>query len=121
VTFLNPGTSGRFWLQVPNALKGRAQVHGPGNYWIPGPELLPWKGDYWEGGPPGEEHLVVIVSESPVIEDSTLARSTTDEPFVELTDEELDRLRERLKELDPSTWSAGVRSFWVLELGAPQS
>ena len=55
----------------------------------------------------------MIVSDQPLIDERTLARSTTDMPFVALETAELEELMRRLEQRDTQRWSAAVLSFLV--------
>ena len=97
VTLLNLGTSGAVYVHVPNAYVGvdRARAECGRTYAVPGPEFLPWEAlqqqgfDYVEVGPPGWEHLVVLISEKPVLAAGVLARSSGASPFVKLDADEI--------------------------------
>ena len=121
VTLLNLGTSGALYVHVPNAYIGvhGARAESGRAYSVPGPELLPWEAlqqhglDYVEVGPPGWEHLVVLVSEKPLLTAEILARASGDSPFVKLDADEIAGMCERLSEQADDQWSAGVLSFLV--------
>jgi hypothetical protein len=117
VTLMNMGTSGAVYVQVPNALVGvrsaRAEVGR--SYSVPGKDLFPWGGDYREEGPAGWEHMALIVSDEPLIEEGILARSSRDCPIVRLTDAEVQNLSSALAAGPRDRWSAGVLSFLVCE------
>jgi len=118
MTLLNIGTSGEIFIHVPSALLkgGKGYVKSGEEYDIPGPELFPWKYWYIEGGPAGWEHMVAFVSDSPLIEESTLMRSSEDEPLVKLTREEYETLFKKLAEELPSdAWSVCIESFLVVD------
>ncbi len=131
VTFINPGSGGRFWLHVPNFHAVAPKVEPDRRYHIPGPELLPWEKlrdaglDFIEYGPVGVEYLVLIVSEQSLI-DVTIARRSTPTvsfagnqyrsgPTVLLSDEEVEALEFKLDGLKPETWSAAVLDFRVMD------
>jgi len=121
VTLLNIGTSGGVYLHVPNAYVPleETKVKARQTYSVPGPQLLPWDSlqrfglDYVEIGPPGWEHIAVLISDQPVVRQATLARATGGEPFSELTPEEVAEMCDCLGERPPTAWSAGVLSFLV--------
>ena len=121
VTLLNIGTSGSVYIHVPNpyVLPEQAIVKGGHAYGIPGPELLPWERlrrlglDYVEVGPPGWEHIAVVVSDRPIINIRILERADAEAPFVKLTNEELSDLGNILINKPVDAWSAGVLSFLV--------
>lgn len=121
VTLLNIGTSAKIHVHVPNAYVGieEANVEADETYSVPGSELLSWDSlrqfglDYVEIGPPGWEHIAVLVSEEPLIEQGILARATGRQPFSELNPQEIAELCERLTERPPTEWSVGVLSFLV--------
>lgn len=116
VTLLNLGTSGSAYLHVPNAYArlGAAKVTAGAQYSVPGPELLPPDAIcYYEKGPPGWEHLVLVVSDAPLPEESIVNRSTRKRPVVKLSPDEFQRLCVELTGRDPETWSAGILSFLV--------
>ncbi len=119
-TILNIGTSGRVWLQSPNAYVGieKAKVAASQKYQIPG-LLLPDSDlasnglDYVEVGPPGWEVLVVIVSDVPLITEKGIFSSMPESPFVQFNKGRIDELLEQLSGLAPDQWDAGVLSFLV--------
>jgi hypothetical protein len=121
VTLLNIGRSGAVYVHVPNAYVSphQARVKGGWTYAVPGPELLPWDRlrqlglDYVEVGPPGWEHMAVLVSDEPVVSPSMSARSTTESPFAKLTPEEVDGVCGLLTDMPAGSWSAAVLSFRV--------
>jgi hypothetical protein len=117
VTVLNIGTSGKVWLHVPNfhVSPDRARLEAPGQRSVPGPELLPREliRAYYEGGPPGDEHMIVIVSEQPLAEAAWVRRSSPGDPLVHLSETEVAKLTSRLAALRPASWTAGVLSFVV--------
>jgi len=121
VTVVNIGTSGSVYLHAPNAYVGpsEAKVGAGKRYMIPGSDVLPWERlrqcglDYVEVGPPGWEHLAVLVSHEPLIAASVAARSRHESPFVRLTSQEVDELGGLLTSMPPDNWSAAVLSFLV--------
>jgi len=114
VTMLNLGTSGRVWVHVPSALRKPedARVEAGRRYTVPGPELFPWPHDYREEGPGGWEHIVVVVSDQPLILGDATKRLFGDSPLLQLDHEELTRLVGQLND-SPDSWVAGVLSFLV--------
>ncbi len=121
VTMLNVGTSGAVYVHVPNAYTAveHAKVDGGRSYQIPGDELMPWERlgklglDYVEIGPPGWEHIAVIVSDEPMIGHHTLAKATSESPFVRLATEDISEFCEALNSAPSESWSADVLSFLV--------
>ncbi len=120
-TVINIGTSGSVYLHVPNAYVTLEQAHitDARPYLIPGPELLPWERlrqlglDYVEVGPPGWEHIAVVVSYQPTMHPRLLARASPEAPFVKLGDGDIADLCETLNDLSADQWTAGVLSFLV--------
>ncbi len=121
VTLLNIGTSGTVYLHVPNPYIGRdeAKIEAGRSYTVPGPELLPYERldqvglDYVEVGPPGWEHIGVLISDEPLVSDDVLARAVSDSPFSKLTDEDIADIGDTLAGLPDERWSGGVLSFLV--------
>ena len=121
VTFLNIGTSGTVYMQIPNAYVDleASRVEVGRAYRVPGVELMPWERlrqdglDYLEAGPPGWEHLVAIVSDKPFIDGGCLARTRVEPPFVILSPAEISDLCDALSQRNTKSWSAGVLSFLV--------
>ncbi len=121
VTLLNIGTSGSVYIHVPNpyVLPEQTRVKSGHTYGIPGPELLPWERlrqlglDYVEVGPPGWEHIAVVVSDRPLVNACILERAKMEAPFVKLTNDELSGFGHMLIKKPVDTWSAGVLSFLV--------
>jgi hypothetical protein len=115
VTLMNIGTSGAVYVQVPNAWVGvrAAQAVAGRSYTVPGKDMFPWEGDYREEGPPGWEHMALVISDEPLVEETVLARSSHDCPIVRLTDAEVQNLSTALAEGSGDRWSAGVLSFLV--------
>lgn len=117
VTILNIGTSGTVYLHVPNPFISSVEAEAQAGccYSVPGPEMLPWDriGDYVEVGPPGWEHIVVIVSEKPLIEKRDLSGASQDKPFLVIPNRDLVRLFTKLENQGFQNWSAGVLSFLV--------
>ncbi len=120
-TVLNIGTSGRVYLQSPNAYVGigRGQVEAGKRYQVPGAELLPAEEmrhnglAYWEVGPPGWEELIVIISNEPLMTNADLFRSMASKPFVTLSTERIEQLLDQLAELPVDGWGVGMLSFLV--------
>jgi len=121
VTLLNVGTSGKIYIHVPNCYvtHERAIVYGGRNYRIPGPELMPMQQleqfglNYIEVGPPGWEHIAVLVSNEPLFSAQVFERSAPEAPLIELMSEEISDLCNTLMNEPTGTWSAGVLSFLV--------
>ena len=120
-TLLNVATSGRVWLLIPNAYAGLedARLADPCRLTIPGTALLPREQlefhelDFLEVGPPGWEHLIMVVSDRPLAPASAVERSRPSEPFVELAGEELEAVWQELVRRTAGSWSADVLSFLV--------
>ena len=121
VTLINIGTSGSVYVHVPNAYVtlDNAKVDRARSYAIPGPELLPWERlrqlglDYVEVGPPGWEHIAVLISDRPLVNSRVLASASSDAPFVKLAAEDIAELCETLSDEPAKQWTAGVLSFLV--------
>ncbi len=121
VTLLNIGTSGSVYIHVPNPYISleQAKVRKGHAYRVPGPELLPWERlgqlglDYVEIGPPGWEHIAVLVSDEPLIAVFIMARADVESPFVKLTGRELSDLGDTLANMPIATWAADILSFLV--------
>lgn len=121
VTLLNIGTSGATYVHVPNAFVSVEQAYvQPGHaFRIPGTHLLPWEQlrqaglDYVEAGPPGWEHIGVIVSNEPLMDSRIVAGSSVQDPFPTLPRNDVVELCERLDNTPAGTWSSGVLSFLV--------
>ena len=121
VTLLNIGTSGSVYVHVPNAYVTveRARVDEGRSYAIPGAELLPWERlrqlglDYVEVGPPGWEHIAVLISDQPLINARTLAKANLESPFVKLASNDIADLCETLSNEPADMWSASVLSILV--------
>jgi hypothetical protein len=114
VTMMNLGTSGRVCVHVPSALcqPESARVEAGRRYTVPGPELFPWPDDYREEGPGGWEHIVLIVSDEPLVTGGAVRRASAESPLVELATNELEQLLDRLENLRDA-WSVGLLSFLV--------
>ncbi len=119
VTIINPGTSGKFWLHVPNAHRPMPRIEGRRTYQVPGPELLPEDKieaaglAFYENGPAGWEYIVVIVSDEPLMETAVVGRSRDQAPVIELSPAELQGALDRLERLGRDHWAAGVAKFRV--------
>jgi len=117
VTIFNIGTSGDVFLHVPNPFvpPSKARIESERSYFIPGPELLPSERieGYFEVGPPGWEHLAVVISASPLISRDDLAEASDREPFVVIPNREILRILRELKAQGSENWSAAVLSFLV--------
>ena len=119
VTVINPGTSGKFWLHVPNAHCPMPRIEGGRTYQVPGPELLPEDKleaaglAFYESGPAGWEYIVVIVSDEPLMEAAVLGRSREQAPAIELSPAELQGALDRLERMGRGQWAAGVARFRV--------
>ena len=119
VTVINPGTSGKFWLHVPNAYCPKPRIEGCHAYQVPGPELLPEDQlqaaglAYYEGGPAGWEYLVVIVSDEPLMDAKTVGRSREEAPLIDLSPEDLQGALDRLEQMGRDRWASGVAKFRV--------
>ena len=121
VTIINPGTSGAFSLHAPNGYRSAPRVEAGRTYCVPGPEILPRNElaknglDYYEGGPKGWEYLVVIVSDEPLVDAATAARSSAKAPIVELSAQDLEGITQRLDQLAEDHWAAGAVQFRVVD------
>ncbi len=121
VTLLNIGTSGSVYVHIPNPYVSleKATVQKGHTYRIPGPELLPWERleefglDYVEVGPPGWDHIAVLVSAEPLIAAPIMTRADTVSPFVKLTSTEMSGLSDAIVNMPTAAWSAGILSFLV--------
>lgn len=119
LTLLNIGTSGAIYVHVPNAFVGAraAKAEAKGTYEVPGPQFLPWDKIecYREDGPRGWEHMALMISAEPLIEHGIVLRSTPRNPLVRLSEEEVDRLCQKLETIKPDSWTGAVLSFCVME------
>ncbi|MBN1506059.1 MAG: DUF4384 domain-containing protein [Sedimentisphaerales bacterium] len=119
VTLLNIGTSGAIYVHIPNAfVSARAARAETGKlYEVPGPQFLPWDRiqSYTEEGPGGWEHIALIVSDEPLIDHGTVLRSTPKGPLVKLSQNEVDKLTEKLDAIGPDGWAGALLSFQVLD------
>jgi len=118
VTLLNIGTSGSSSIHVPNPYipAEHARALEGNTYRIPGSELLPLEQlglDYVEEGPPGWEHIVVLVSDQPLVDSSIIARADVKSPFVKLTNREFLDFYNMLMNMPAGKWSVGILSFLV--------
>jgi hypothetical protein len=118
-TIINLGTSGRFWLHLPNAHRPMPLIEGRRPYQVPGPELLPEDKleaaglAFYESGPAGWEYIVVIVSDDPLMETAVVGRSCDKAPVIELSPAELQGALDRLERMGRDHWAAGVAKFRV--------
>lgn len=119
VTVINPGTSGKFWLHVPNVKRPLPRIEAGRAYQVPSPELLPEDKleaaglAYFERGPAGWEYIVVIVSDEPLMEATVVARSRDQAPVIELSPAELQGALDRLERMGRDHWASGVAKFRV--------
>jgi hypothetical protein len=119
VTVINPGTSGKFWLHVPNAQRPMPRIEAGRPCQVPSPELLPEDKleaaglAYFERGPAGWEYIVVIVSDEPLMEAAVVARSRDQAPVIELSPAELQGALDRLERMGRDHWASGVARFRV--------
>jgi len=119
VTIINLGTSGKFWLHVPNAYRPLPRIEGRRAYQVPGPELLPEDKleaaglAFYESGPAGWEYIVVIVSDEPLMDTAVLGRFRDQAPVIELSSAELQGALDRLERMGRDHWAAGVAKFRV--------
>ncbi len=122
ITIINFGTSGANYLHVPNAYIGQEQaiIESNREYSIPGSELLPPKKldecrlSYIEAGPPGWEHIAVMVSKYPLIDGKLLEKATSSSPFINLSHDDMSGIFETIKLFSNSEISAGILSFLVV-------
>lgn len=119
VTIINPGTSGAFFLHAPNGYRTSPYIEAGKLYHVPGPEILPEEElrrnglAYYEGGPPGWEYLVVIVSDEPLVQEKLLVRSAPRRPIIELSQDEMQEIVDCLDGLEREKWAAGMAQFRV--------
>lgn len=121
VTLLNIGTSGSVYIHIPNLFVSseQAKARKGHTYTVPGSALMPGERmdqlglEYVEVGPPGWEHLAVLVSDEPLIDDSIAARANTEIPFVKLRKQELSDLFYAIMDAPNTAWSTGILSFLV--------
>jgi hypothetical protein len=126
-TLLNFGTSGSVWICVPNVgcSLGKAKVQTGQNYQFPGCSMLPPTMptgelmDLQEVGPIGREHMIVVISEEPLIDSEIEQRidALKDQnglPFLRLVPEEIKRLHSRLACWNETDWDSAVLSFDVV-------
>jgi len=121
VTLINKGTSGAVYVHIPNAYitADEAKVNGGGRHRIPGDRLIPERDldqnglQYREMGPPGWEHLAIIVSDTPLVSDDMTRNASPRNPFIKLTSSEITELCDVLNDAPSESWTAGVLSFLV--------
>ncbi len=120
LTILNIGSSGFVHVQAPNFFVPDPRVEADRMYTVPGPEIMPLERllqsglDYVETGPPGWEHMAVIVSEKPIIAREILSRGTAAAPFVRLQQQEFDDLCFAINQLPVQEWTSNFLSFLVI-------
>ncbi|MBL9128010.1 MAG: DUF4384 domain-containing protein [Verrucomicrobiales bacterium] len=120
LTVINPGTTGKFWLLVPNTYRAGVRIEADRTYSLPGDDALPPRNldaaglEFAEGGPVGPEYIVAIVSDQPLIDPAILARADPPSPFVRLHAEDLAAIRKRLDDLGTDGWASGVAEFRVV-------
>jgi hypothetical protein len=114
VTILNIGTSGAVYLLAPNGLvkPQEARIEAAQEITFPGPPLLPGLPLY-ENGPPGWEEMLVIVSQQPLFDYNDLASASAEQPELCLSDDEIDKLAQKLGDMPQQDWRAGVLGFLV--------
>jgi len=89
-------------------------------YQIPGPELLPPDKlsaaglEFLEVGPPGWEHMVIIVSDEPFLASDPLCRASPTAPLVALSRDELTALWDDMATRKRETWTAAALPFLVV-------
>lgn len=121
VTFINIGTSGAISLHIPNAYVSpkEAKIEENSNVSIPGSHLLPENElrkaglRYVEAGPEGWEHLVIIVSDTPIISSKKLNSTFKGRPFIQIKQSELIDTYQNLTRLGKDNWTAGHLYFKV--------
>ena len=140
VTVLNLGASGSFWRVVPNCdgltYDGRDEFRVAGvepreayvsqgkDYSIPGDNL--YRGFLFEGRPEDkkdkslhnlwEEYIVVVTKNKPLFDDyERVNKDDFDNPFVELSQERLDRVIDQLTELKPDEFAVGTCGFTLID------
>jgi len=105
VTIINLGTSGRFWLHVPNKHVSidQAKINANQKYSVPGNDLLPQAKlnannlDYKETGPPGWDEIIIIVTPTPLIREIDVFKTSAGNPLALIS---LDRMAELVTELE---------------------
>lgn len=123
-TVLNLGTSGDYFLLVPNGpsdddpngVKPEAACVKRGEYnSIPSAALYPH--GLYEGGPSGwEEFVVIVTKDKPLFENSERFHETElNNPLAEISPKRLGRVLDDLAELDPDDYAAGTYGFTVVE------
>ena len=120
LTVINPGTTGKFWLLVPNAYRDGVRVDAGRTYGLPGNEALPLRDldaaglEFAEGGPVGPEYIVAIVSDRPLLDARIVSRIEPPSPFVRLHPEDLAAIQKNLDDLGSEGWTSGVAEFRVV-------
>lgn len=120
-TLINIGTSGRGLLHVPNEYTDTedTKIKAKQKYKIPGSKLLPVSSlkkdglDYVEAGPPGWEHLIIIVSDKPLNDFITSLSSSRTGPFYLVSQSDLRKLIKVLNSETIKYLLAGHLSFKV--------
>lgn len=125
VTLLNIGTSGATHVLTPNSARdaARATISAGGLYSVPGGELLPIEilpqRELFEGGPPGWEVIVAIVSQQPLMTPTVRDAAKIVGPFFTLHNWQVDDLIKHLASLNPEHWTAGGVEFLVEAQATP--
>ena len=119
-TVINLGTSGNFWLHVPNAYISvkQSQVQANRKYSVPG-ELLPqaelrrYGLDYIETGPVGWEELIIIVTPTPLMSEADTFETSPQSPFSRISMSRMESLLTTLSEIPASDIALGAIGFVV--------
>ena len=116
VTIINLGTSGRFWLHVPNVyvpveqavVKSNREYAIPGDLLLPPTELRRHGLDYMECGPVGWEELVILITPMPLMTKADIFEANVQSPFSAIQLLRLDSLFTQLNEMPASKVGYGV-------------
>ena len=114
LTFLDIGVDGVVYVAIPGCCSPHnVQVSAGAWHSIPGEELF--RANITENGPPGWHHLAVIVSDTPLLGQDIVSRSSKSAPAVPLTPDNATALHRELAARAPDSWSASVLSFRAVE------
>ncbi len=122
LTLINIGTSGDVILLTPNHYGDVAASHlEAGRHLIPGAHPLKWDDLKSEGfdtleeqGPQGWEHLIAIISDTPLVGDATLQQAQPAGPFYKLQDAQLPHLLDALQSAPADSLAFDMTSFLVI-------